>query len=463
MKNKNRDITAKIAGSRENLQEFLNRFAEDNFKYGSLQFAIYDYELYENCREMGDPAPRFTAVYRDIVDDYLAGKAADELIPAWKKLREDIIAQMEAITAFTDKFTLYEYLCNRAELNFTTPNKADEIPSNDEDIAREIIRRTFADQDNNTINLKLQTVISQLPVRITVDKFMNILEDSLKLYINGEQSALEKLRYMIRSAAGLYKPEARADYEDLLIAEQSFDELSFKNITEDEFSDAAESLQSVTTQLSELSEHFGELQNAVNQLGIVLLTDSYVNKTNAADSLATEKLTRWISEHVDSKEPVPEDLFDLFKTGEGQLEELSDALAKLAGMMDHLMDTNAAVIKDMDLSDMAKALEYCGILSSGSLYAPLEDDDKGDIADETSVAKVTQELQAELKAMFDGMEPKKRRAVMASVLGELPVFFPSKNAVSDYILNSLKNCSDTAEKTMSVMLINSAFDEIEGN
>ncbi len=460
---KKQDITAKIAGSRENLLEFLNRFAEDNFKYGSLQFAIYDYELYENVREMGDPAPRFTAVYRDLVDDYLSGKPAEELIPAWKKLREDIIAQMEAITAFTDKFTLYEYLCNRAELNFTTPEKDDEILSNDDDIAREILRRIFSEQDNNTINLKLQTVISQLPVRITTDKFMNILEDSLKLYINGEQSALEKLRYMIRSAAGLYKPEARADYEDLIITEQSFDELNFKSITSDEFSDAAESLQSVTTQLSELSEHFGELQNAVNQFGIVLLTDGYVDKTQLSDSLATEKLTRWISENISSKEPVPEELIDLFRTGEGQLEELSEALGKLASMMDHLMDTNATVIEDMKLTDMAKALEYCGILSSGSLYAPLEDDDNGDIADEASVAKITSELQAEFRAMFEGMEPKKRRAVMASVLGELPVFFPSKNAVMDYVINSLRNCSDKAEKTMSVMLINSAFDEIEGN
>ena len=460
---KKQDITAKIAGSRESLSEFLNRFAEDNYKYGSLQFAIYDYELYENCREMGDPAPRLTGIYREIVADYLSGKATENIVPAWKRLREDIISQMEAITSFTDKFTLYEYLCNRAELNFTTPTDTDKIPDNDDDIAREILRRVFADKDNNTINLKLQTVISQLPVRITVDKFMNILEDSLKLYINGEQSALEKVRYMIRSAAGLYKPQTRADYEDILISEQSFDELSFKSITEDEFSDAAETLQSVTTQLSELSEHFGELQNAVNQLGIVLLTDPYVDKSKLTESCATEKLTRWISEHADSRDAVPEDLFELFRTGEGQLEELSDALGKLAAMMDHLMDTNAAAIRDMDLSDMAKSLEYCGILSSGSLYAPLEDEENGDIADEASVAKVTEELKAELKNLFEGMEPKKRRAVMASVLGELPVFFPSKNAVMDYVLNSLKNCSDKAEKTMSVMLINSAFDEIEGN
>lgn len=459
MKRKKEDLTSKLAESRENLLEFLTRFAQDDFKYGTLQFTIYDYELFENCREMGDPAPRLTGVYRDLVQDYLDGKDTEALIPVWKQLRRDIIAQMEAITAFTDSFTLYEYLLNRAELKFSGD---DEEPINDEETANALLQRIFSEKDNNTINLKLQTILSQLPVRITTDKFFGILEDSLKLYISGEKSSAEKIRYMIRSAAGLYKPEARNDFEDLLEAEEKLKELSFKEITEEQYAEAAEQIQMVTTELTELSEHYGQLMNATNQLGMMMLTRPYVTEDTLKEAGATDSLTRWIADNFASKEPVPDELVELFKTGEGKLEELSDALQQLAGMMEHLMDNNLPAIRDMGLETMAEALETCGVLASDSIYVNLDEEDSGDIAEADYIEAMTAELKAEFKAAFEGLEPKKRRSIMAAVLGELPVFFPSRKAVQDYIVNSLKNCSDYAEKKISIELVNSSFDELEG-
>lgn len=459
MKRKKEDNYSKIVSSKENLAEFLDRFAQDDYKYGCLQFTIYDYEIFENCREMGNPAPELTGVYRGLVGDFLNGVKSEEIIPVWKKLREDIIAQMEAITAFTDSFTIYEYLLNRAELKFTNE---EEKAIDADDTANGLLQRIFSEKDNNTINLKLQTILSQLPVRITSDKFYNIIEDSLKLYINSEKSSAEKLKYMVRSAAGLYKPAARADFEELLEVEEKLANLNYKDITEAEYNEATEALQSVTTTLTELSEHYNQLQNAVNQLGIMVYTRPYVSEKTLEEAGATEALTRWIAENPHSMEPVPEELVDLFKTGEGKLEELSDALQQLAGMMEYLMDSNMATIKDMGLYEMALALETCGILASDSIYAPLEDTEDGAVADEAYIAALTKEIQDEFKAYFEGKEPKKRRAIMAAVLGELPVFFPTKNAVLDYIANSLKNCKDYAEKATSIALVNTAFDELEG-
>ncbi len=459
MKRKKDDNISKIASSRENLQEFLLRFAQDDYKYGCLQFTIYDYELFENCREMGTPAPELTQKYRGLVGDFLNGVNPEEILPAWAALRAEIISKMEAVTAFTDSFTIYEYLLNRAELNFTG---AEEEYIDADASAEKLIGRIFSDKDNNTINLKLQTILSQLPVRLTTEKFFNILEDSLKLYINGEKSSAEKLKYMVRSASGLYKPASRTEFPELLAAEEKLAAVSFKELTKETYEEAAESLQTVTTELTELSEHFGQLQNAINQLGIMLLTRPYVTEDTLKEAGATEDLTRWIAENPASKEPVPEDLVDLFRTGEGKLEELSDALSKLAGMMEYLMDSNMATIKDMGMLEMAKALETCGILASDSIYAALDEEDNGDIADEAYIAELTKELQEEFKACFEGKEPKKRRAVMAAVLGELPVFFPTKTAVQDYIANSLKNCKDYAEKATSLSLVNTAFDELDG-
>ena len=52
----------------------------------------------------------------------------------------------------------------------------------------------------------------------------------------------------------------------------------------------------------------------------------------------------------------------------------------------------------------------------------------------------------EFKKLFDGGSRLKRRAVMASVVGSLPVFFNNFDEFKDYVHISLMQCSDEAER-----------------
>ena len=59
----------------------------------------------------------------------------------------------------------------------------------------------------------------------------------------------------------------------------------------------------------------------------------------------------------------------------------------------------------------------------------------------------------ELDELFASKEVCVRRAVMASVLSMLPVFFNNTEEIQDYINSSLIQCSDEAEKKAVVEVI----------
>ena len=68
-------------------------------------------------------------------------------------------------------------------------------------------------------------------------------------------------------------------------------------------------------------------------------------------------------------------------------------------------------------------------------------------------------LEAELRECFGNCEKLVRRAMMASVLKELPVFFVSHTEVMNYVRFTLDNCKDNAEKTASLRLFRQVYED----
>ena len=65
----------------------------------------------------------------------------------------------------------------------------------------------------------------------------------------------------------------------------------------------------------------------------------------------------------------------------------------------------------------------------------------------------TEKLICELKELFEGRSRMFRRAIMAVTVEKLPMLFTSGQEVADYIMNSLNQCDDAAEKYASKQLI----------
>ncbi len=441
----------------KDVKALLPKMMDTYHKYAQLQFPIYDYNLYEQCREGQNMDKELTAKLRAIITDYFAGKDNSGLIEELKQLRNAVVEKMEAVSAYTDSFTIYEYILNRMELKFTGQNK----PIDDEEETKELLRRVFGGADTSALNVKVQLLLSQLPVRMTRAKFLDMIEDSLKLYEGSEQESVEKFIYMLRSAAGIYQPAAKTEFTALEEAEKEFASASYKTMGETEYMELTDRMQDVVAELNELSDYYTALQEVINQLYVLMLTENDAGEKNSEDSAKLMEISRYIAANHDAQEELPDEMMELFAYAEGKLEKLAEEVAKGKSLQSDLLDYNADELKKNNLEDACRMLELCVALNSGSLFVSLEEEDNIEPADSAFINQATKLLQDELSQLLESREMPVKRAVMAAVLKELPVFFRSQKEVTEYVQYSLENCRDYSEKRISLDLLHEALDEFE--
>ena len=111
-------------------------------------------------------------------------------------------------------------------------------------------------------------------------------------------------------------------------------------------------------------------------------------------------------------------------------------------------------IEEQGLQDEFRTLKNMSLMTSGSLFAALEENSGADIiVSSKQAAEEAEVLIGELKELFKSCNRMVRRAVMANTLAQLPVFFETPQEVADYITVSLSQCDDEAEKYASKQLM----------
>lgn len=115
--------------------------------------------------------------------------------------------------------------------------------------------------------------------------------------------------------------------------------------------------------------------------------------------------------------------------------------------------THTALIESLMLGKIYDNLSVCQKLVSSSLFIELDNTENSGIADEFYIAKATKDLTDELKELFNDNNMLVNRAIMANTINKMPVFFHDTNEVSEYIMNSLQQCGDKAEKASCISII----------
>jgi len=443
----------------KDMKTLLPKMMDTYHKYAGLQFPIYDYNLYEQCREGNDMDKELTVKLHAVIAEYFAGKESSGLLAELSELRNLVVEKMEAVSAYTDSFTIYEYILNRMELKFAGEDK----PIDDEAETKELLQRVFAGQDQSALNVKVQILLSQLPVRMTRAKFLDMIEDSLKLYENGEQESVEKFLYMLRSAAGIYQPKRKPEFEALAEAEKEFAAASYKTMEETEYMELVDRMQDVVAELNELSDYYTALQEVINQFYVLLLTADTAGEEAKEAAGKLMGISRYIAEqgNADEADELPDELMELFSYAEGKLERLAEEVAKGKSLQSDLLDYSADALKKEGLEEQCRMLELCAALNSGSLFVSLDEEDNIEPADSAFINQATKLLQGELEQLLERREMPVKRAVMAAILKELPVFFRSQKEVMEYVQYSLENCREYSEKRISLDLLHEALDEFE--
>lgn len=419
--------------------------------YAYTRLALNYYMYYEVVQEKYVPGGRISSLnnqYHSLMKGFLEGSCD---IPGLDSLRNEVISVMEVNTAYTDAFQAYEYVLNRMESRFEPQIIGSRSALADEERMTSEIMAYITDTDESVVvNERIQSVLGQLPVRLTRQKFFAMVEQGLWAYKGGTRKSLEDMLYILRSEAMLNRPDdMETGYEELHLILKEFEQADYREMS-------AEQYRGLTSQRDHLSRILMDTTNEI-MLFMDLVNDLYVlmlSRQSAMMEVIEENRLRALLG----------DLLSLFEAGASDAipQEITDSLSFLEGKQETYFEqwmkyesSDEKKTPESERDGQRQILRTIGLLMSGSSFMSLDperEEEKSDV-DQTVLKQKQEEFFGELSASWEGKPKPLVRAVMAKILSRLPVFFESLEEVRLYISGSLRSCSDAGEVETSMKLI----------
>lgn len=434
----------------EGLSSLYKRMAELRMAMNYFTFA----EVYtEMDRETGKVIESSVDKIQKLVNDIvLSDTLIEGTIEEISEFRDELIRKMEILTSYTDRFQVAEYILNRVEYRFSNSG-FDDAYYNDK-FEKDIYRYITSDKDNSVINMKLSQVIAQIPMRLSKNKFYDLLKDSFSLYKGSEKQSVDDFLYMIRTAGTLYKPDGfETEFPALNTYFDSLGSIDVENITKEQYDNYRKQLDKASALVEEYADFFVMITEVLNDVYSIALNFEALTDLNE-----TDKLKDIISDSYDlieGNEINPEKISQQFVLFEGLQEKLSARIFNPESAMDEILNINEAAIKGTSYEKAFDNLIITSKLQSASTFARLTDDDgKKETADEEYVDEVLSELVKEFAGLFETVDRYGKRAVMALVISNLPAFFNNLEEFKQYVHVALSQCTDSAERQACMALIN---------
>lgn len=423
------------------LSEYTKRYASLYYSYASIQLAFSYYTLYEVIsEERVDWA-------EDKIDtlNVCLGLEGEEAIEKLTALRNDTMKVMDDVTAYTDLLSVYEHILNRVEYRFK------DVTVPDLSVASTRMQQfIFADKDAMVTNEKIKAIVSELPLRMTKQRFYDILTDSLGIYKESDEAGVEGFLYQIRTVAGL-REEFPQMKELSFVSEvlSKCQEADFSAMTQAEFEQLSQTLKNTSDFLVTMVNVYMQIQECVNHYYTMQLCAPYVDeKTRQETSYqASHAMVMEIHDHFGEDASIVLDRCNEYLEAlEGKQESLME---RVMGFEALFPDVEAAFADDAAV----KVLNQCLKLVSSSIFIDLESDFNSPAATSAFIEEKTKNLIEEFQTFFKKHDQIVNRAVMSMVLGAVPVFFNNTDEIIAYIEYALEHCNDEKELCASLDLI----------
>lgn len=436
----------------QNLPCYLRNLAGVYYRMANYNLAM-QYTAFKEGVEEGDMVlSEKTAAYANVLDEQIqllaasggtigAGNAGLEQIGT---LRQELTVAMQALTAYTDRLYLHEYVLQRMAPGME--GTVEDIDSNA--VLEEISSFLFCDEEQDGLLARTALVVSELPVRMTKAKFLEWVRSTASVYKEADGETLDRVFYMLYSASGLYEPEGMELFPECKEALTFFQTLDYRNLSEEQYKTAKEKLEEITATMTAVSEAYFSLMELVNSLMTVLFTEGYVMPADVKATEGCREIYRMLGE---GKAFTEEKLVEAFETFEGLPEEIEEFLFREEGYFDEL-PVDEKLLDAMLQKALYTRVLYARRLHTTSLFVELENR-------ETKEGSFDSALEAFCTAITGVLEAGQRavnRAVMARVIQNLPLPFTRKSDIQKYILACLENCHDMSEKTAAVRAIREA-------
>jgi hypothetical protein len=453
----------------ENIPMLFNRLADSYFIYAGLQLAMNYYTFYEEycddeelwSKDAREIAAKINIFIRDNVLRFKSGPEHEASVCNVDSMRNVNMKRIDILAAYTDIFQIYEYVLNRIEYKY----KDSSYTFDDEEFARDILRYIFSTEDNFTINEKIKDIIGQLPVRMTRQKYFDLLGQSIHAYKGADRDSLDTYLYMIKTSAMLHQVEDMDTYYPLLSEKKErLAQLQFKDLSLDEYNIAFNTLKSATLTLETETSLFIGLQEIINSLYILLLCYPYAGMSSSGLYKAWDcaidiigKVNKRFIE--DKKEDISEEITVKLSEIEGIQEEISYQLTLLEDALYKVNLNHTKLTESLMLDQLMRVLLRSQKLNSNSMFIELDMLKSEEKVDETLIDKEITDLKEQIAIAFDGLDRIVCRAIIANTINKMPVFFSNRSEVMDYVRYTLEHCSDIYEKAASFEIINNIMSD----
>lgn len=447
-----------------NIPRYLNELMTIHNNAANYAMTFHYYTFIEMLQETdcSDIEGFITGV--EVINECIAtcfkeGVSVEELNGCVKQLdnlRDDIIAKMKVLTAYTDVFQIHEYIINRLEGKYSIKRYV----ADDEEFATRIMEYIFAEQDRVTVNTKIQEMVGQLPVRMTKTRFLDLVNDSLSIYQGSDKSSLDTFLYMTRTGATLDRPDGYDTmYSQLVTYKNTLDGADYKNLSMEEYVDMKLTLEKAVNFIEHTAEAYYTMQEVVNDLYTILLTAPYANMPGTIDKfqgdmpLCATVITNVKKAYEQKTNVIPYSLTSLLSQLEGKQERLMEFRSVAESIFFDLEMNHVKRVEELMLLPQMHCLDRAIKLQSNSIFVELDREAILGVVDETHMAEVRAALMKELNEVLSASSQVLSRAIMGNVLSKLPVFFQNQNEIKDYVYHSLVSCKDEAEKSACIQLI----------
>ena len=171
----------------ERLTDYQTVLASAFMRYATIKLSMNLFTMYEMSEEISLDRRDEIEGYIDMIDSAIRSTYSNDidksdnasLIESISDIRDTITARMKVLTAYTDALQLYEYILNRREPDIL--GLTDETIDTDQ-LAESMYSFAFSENDKMLVNTRIQEFIAQLPVRMTKERFFDIIFEHIFLY-----------------------------------------------------------------------------------------------------------------------------------------------------------------------------------------------------------------------------------------------------------------------------------------
>ncbi|GKX29558.1 hypothetical protein SH1V18_20380 [Vallitalea longa] len=454
--NKDIEVTLEHLGTNMQYKQYKAAIYNLLFNYITFLEIIEEEEISGHIAECIDVHETIKYIKKVIIDYnglITFNKDRKQLTDIINKIQGD----MEVLSHYIDEVEIYEYIINRIEGRFT--NNYYEL-EDDESFAGYLIQNIFDTEDNVVINEKIKLSLSQLPIRITKNKFYDYIEDSFEKYKGSYITDFNSYIELLKDVAVFKDDNIRL--QNINTGIDILRKTDYKHLDTEGFNKIDNLKSSVAEKIDDIHSVYTLATNIINNLIEISYCDKYDSYIDDNDLVIVDEIFNLVkiknNNSIDSDE-----IHKSLERIEGVIENNFEEINKYSGVFQLAKDKYRDEIDEYGYSTTFRNIEKIDyMLSTSSYFAnPESMDDKKDESrvDEFTLAKTKKEFISFMDDYLKDKDRQYRRAIMARLFYYLPVAFKKPQDIHSYILNSLQQCSDLNEKNAAKEILRGEMDE----